>query len=65
MRFRVLGSVEIEGEEGPVVVSGRRLRALLTALLLQPNTVVSTDRLVEALWGQDSAGVAATRCTRW
>ena len=53
MRFRVLGSVEIESEDGPVVVSGRRLRALLTALLLQPNTVVSTDRLVEALWGQD------------
>jgi DNA-binding SARP family transcriptional activator len=53
VRFRVLGSVEIESEDGPVVVSGQRLRALLTALLLQPNTVVSTDRLVEALWGQD------------
>ena len=53
MRFRVLGPVEIESEDGPVVVSGQRLRALLTALLLQPNSVVSTDRLVEALWGQD------------
>ena len=53
MRFRVLGPVEIESEDGPVVVSGQRLRALLTALLLQPNSVVPTDRLVEALWGQD------------
>ena len=53
VRFRVLGSVEIESDDGPVVVSGQRLRALLTALLLQPNSVVSTDRLVEALWGQD------------
>ena len=53
MRFRVLGPVEIESEDGPVVVSGQRLRALLTALLLQPNSVVPTDRLVEALGGQD------------
>jgi DNA-binding SARP family transcriptional activator len=53
MQFRVLGPLEIESDDGPVVVSGRRPRALLTALLLQPNTVVSTDRLVDALWGED------------
>ena len=37
MRFRVLGPLEIETDDGPVVVSGQRPRALLTALLLQPN----------------------------
>ena len=52
MRFRVLGPLEIDSADGLVVVSGQRLRALLTALLLQPNTVVSTDRLVDALWGE-------------
>ena len=53
MRFRVLGPLEIETDDGPIVVSGQRPRALLTALLLQPKKVVSTDRLVDALWGED------------
>jgi DNA-binding SARP family transcriptional activator len=53
VRFRVLGPLEIDSADGSVIVSGQRLRALLTALLLQPNTVVSTDRLVDALWGEE------------
>ena len=53
MRFRVLGPLEVETDDGPVVVAGRRPRALLVALLLQPGAVVSTDRLVDALWGAD------------
>ena len=51
MRFRVLGPLEVEGETGPVAVPGRRPRALLTALLLQPGAVVATDRLVDLVWG--------------
>ena len=51
MRFRVLGPLEIDSADGLVIVSGQRLRALLTAQLLQPNTVVSIDRLVDALSG--------------
>ena len=66
MRFRVLGPLEIESDDGPVVVSGQRPRALLTALLLQPNTLVSTDRLVDALWGAGPArSRPPTRCSRW
>ena len=53
MRFRVLGPLEVETDDGPVVVAGSRPRALLVALLLQPGAVVSTDRLVDALWGAD------------
>ncbi len=53
MKFRVLGALEVEGDDGPVQVSGGRPRALLTALLLQPNAVVSTDRLVDAVWGEE------------
>ena len=49
MWFRVLGPLEIDGDAGPVAVSGVRPRALLTALLLQPGTTVTSDRLVEAL----------------
>ena len=53
MRFKVLGPLEVEGDDGPVPIVGQRPRALLTALLLQPNAVVSTERLVDALWGED------------
>jgi DNA-binding SARP family transcriptional activator len=53
MRFKVLGPLEIETDDGPLVVTGRRPRALLVALLLQPRVVVSTDRLVDALWGEE------------
>ena len=35
----------------PIV--GQRPRALLTALLVQPNEVVPTERLVDAVWGED------------
>ena len=52
MRFRVLGPLEVEGEAGPVAVSGRRPRALLTALLLHPGAAVPSDRLVDTLWGE-------------
>jgi DNA-binding SARP family transcriptional activator len=53
MRFKVLGPLEIETDDGRLVVTGRRPRALLVALLLQPRIVVSTDRLGDALWGED------------
>jgi hypothetical protein len=33
MRFKVLGPLEIETDDGPLVVTGRRPRALLVALL--------------------------------
>ena len=53
MRFRVLGPLEIETDDGPIAITGQRPRALLTALLLQPRKLVSTDRLVDALWDED------------
>jgi predicted ATPase/DNA-binding SARP family transcriptional activator len=59
MRFRVLGPLEIESDDGPLVVSGRRPRALLAALLLQPNSLVPTERLVDALWGENPPASAA------
>ena len=33
MRFKVLGPLEVEGDDGPVPIVGQRPRALLTALL--------------------------------
>ena len=53
MMFRVLGPLEVETDQDRITLPGQRPRALLTALLLQPNTVVPTHRLVEALWGEE------------
>jgi predicted ATPase/DNA-binding SARP family transcriptional activator len=48
--FRVLGPLEVETPTFRVTSLGLRLRALLTLLLMQPNRVVPTHRLVDAMW---------------
>lgn len=50
MKFRILGPLEIIGADGPVLLEGRKRRALLIALLARPNEVVGVDRLQEWLW---------------
>ena len=51
MDFRVLGPLEVGGDEGPLELGGVKQRSLLAMLLLHANEVVSTDRLIDALWG--------------
>jgi DNA-binding SARP family transcriptional activator len=41
-----------------VVLTGRRERAVLGALLLEANRVISRDRLIEVLWGDDPPDTA-------
>jgi predicted ATPase/DNA-binding SARP family transcriptional activator len=53
IEFRVLGSVEVVTDAGPLALGAPKQRALLALLLLNANTVVSRDRLVDALWGAD------------
>jgi len=50
--FRVLGPLEVVVDGRAVVLGSPKVRLLLAALLADANTVVSTDRLVEALWGE-------------
>ena len=52
MDFRILGPLEVadHGRE-PVIPAGKQ-RALLAMLLLHANEVVSSDRLIEELWGE-------------
>ncbi len=53
MEFRLLGPLEVIGDDGePVALGGPRPRALLTLLLLHPNEVVAVDRLVDGVWGE-------------
>jgi YVTN family beta-propeller protein len=58
MEFAILGPVEVRVEGSQVGLGGPKQRALLAALLLAPNDVVSRDRLVEALWGEQPPATA-------
>ena len=53
MELRILGPLEaVDDERRAVRLGGPRVRAVLAQLLLRPNEVVSTDRLVDAVWGE-------------
>jgi predicted ATPase/DNA-binding SARP family transcriptional activator len=53
MQVGMLGPLEVRTGTGDLVpVAGARLRALLILLALDPSATVSTDRLVDALWGE-------------
>ena len=53
MDFRILGPLEVEADAQVLPIGSRQPRALLTILLLDANRVVSRDRLMEALWGDE------------
>jgi DNA-binding SARP family transcriptional activator len=52
MDFRILGPLEVYDGERRVALGGAKQRALLGLLLLHANEVVSSDRLVDELWGE-------------
>src|SRR6266571_2229944 len=58
--FRILGPLEVEQEAGPVLLGGLKQRAVLALLLLDAGRVVSIDRLVDALWGEEPPRTAVT-----
>jgi len=51
MEFRILGPLEVVDDDRPLALGGERPRALLALLLTRANEVVSTDRLIDELWG--------------
>ena len=65
MRVGLLGGLEVIDDDGrDVVVAGPKLRSLLAVLALQPGRVVPADQLIDALWGDGSAGGGAQRSAR-
>jgi DNA-binding SARP family transcriptional activator len=59
--FSVLGSVEVNVGDRAAALGGGRQRALLAALLLSADRVVSVDRLVDELWGERPPSSARTQ----
>jgi predicted ATPase/DNA-binding SARP family transcriptional activator len=52
VRFGVLGPLAVWTDAGtPVVVPGAKVRALLADLLVHRGNLITTDRLIEDLWG--------------
>ena len=58
--FRILGPLEALLDGRPVDLGGQRQRALLAALLVRHGQVVSTDGLVDLLWGEQPPKTATT-----
>jgi len=53
VQFAILGPLEVAADDEPVEIRGAKLRSLLAILLVRANEVVSTDRLIEDLWGDE------------
>jgi YVTN family beta-propeller protein len=58
LEFRILGPFEAVEEDRPVALGGPRQRALLAILVLSRGEVVSTDRLVDQIWGEQPPATA-------
>ncbi|MBA2740852.1 MAG: AAA family ATPase [Actinobacteria bacterium] len=54
MEFKILGPLEVLVDGRPLELGGAKQRALLTVLLLHANEVVSSDRLIDALWEEEA-----------
>lgn len=55
MEFRVLGTLDVADNGRPLSLGSHKRRSLLALLLIEHGRVVSTDRMIDELWG-DEAG---------
>ncbi|MGE5689763.1 MAG: BTAD domain-containing putative transcriptional regulator [Pseudomonadota bacterium] len=58
MEFRILGPLEIVDGERRLALGGTKRRAVAALLLLEANRVVSSERLVDGVWGSDPPAAA-------
>ena len=58
MDFHILGPLEVLDEGRALALGGSRQRALLALLLLHANETLTTDRLIDELWGSGAATAA-------
>ena len=59
IEFRILGPFEVVEADRPVAIGGPKQRALLAVLVLHRGEVVSSDRLIDELWGERPPATAA------
>ena len=59
MEFRALGDLQVVDDGQALALGSRQQRAVLALLVLSAGEVVSSDRLIEALWGERPPASAA------
>jgi len=59
--FRILGPLELRAGGRALPLGGKKQTALLALLLLHPNEVVSSDRLIDELWPDAPSDAAEGR----
>jgi DNA-binding SARP family transcriptional activator len=64
LEFRILGPLEVAGEQGPIPLGGPRQLATLAILLLSANRVVSVERLADDLYAGAAPVTAVTQVQR-
>ena len=65
MRVCILGPLELWEDGRELRLGGGRQRTLFALLFLHANEVVSTDRLIEALWPGSPPATAAKVVQTW
>lgn len=55
VRFNILGPLQVEAGRSVVELTSFKQRSLLGLLLLNANQIVSTDRLIDELWGDEGS----------
>jgi predicted ATPase/DNA-binding SARP family transcriptional activator len=60
LEFRILGPLEVVADGSSLALGGEKQRAVLAVLLLNANEVVSSERLIEQVWGEQQPESAAT-----
>ena len=55
VEYRLLGSLEVRSNGRVADLGPRKQRVVLAVLLLHAGEIVSTDRLIELVWGRRSA----------
>ncbi|MGA9159960.1 MAG: AfsR/SARP family transcriptional regulator, partial [Actinomycetota bacterium] len=53
MEFRILGPLEVLGDDGPLKLGGPKQRAVLAHMILRANRVVPAGLLIDELWGEE------------
>jgi DNA-binding SARP family transcriptional activator/DNA-binding beta-propeller fold protein YncE len=59
MEYRILGPLEVADQDREVLLGGGRQRSVLALLLLHANEVISSERLIDELWGDTPPPTAA------
>jgi DNA-binding SARP family transcriptional activator len=59
LRFQILGPLEVVERDAPLSLGGAKQRAVLAILLLHRGQAISSERLINELWGERPPATAA------